>query len=204
MRTPHPLGVHFLSMAAFLFIVAQTVPPLTCLLRMRHSRRRRLLVLTITTHHHQLPPPPLSPPIHPSSKVMFAAAKLIEPDCDAIDLNLGCPQRIAHAGHFGSYLLGDQDRPLVLSIVKRLALTPVSEGGLKVPVFVKVVNFIPRYMYPFFFLLFIFMILTMLLPPSPSLSFTTTICLFFPRCVCWTRWLRVFNSWSNCVWRVPA
>jgi tRNA-dihydrouridine synthase 1 len=87
---------------------------------------------------------------------MFAAAKLIEPDCDAIDLNLGCPQRIAHAGHFGSYLLGDQDRPLVLSIVKRLALTPVSEGGLKVPVFVKVVNFIPRYMYPFFFLLFIF------------------------------------------------
>jgi tRNA-dihydrouridine synthase len=36
---------------------------------------------------------------------LVTAAKLIEKDCDAIDLNLGCPQRIAHAGHFGSYLL---------------------------------------------------------------------------------------------------
>jgi hypothetical protein len=38
------------------------------------------------------------------------AAKLVEPYCDAIDLNLGCPQRTAFVGHFGSYLLGDEDR----------------------------------------------------------------------------------------------
>lgn len=38
------------------------------------------------------------------------AAKLVEPVCDAIDLNLGCPQRTAYLGHFGSYLLGDEDR----------------------------------------------------------------------------------------------
>lgn len=38
------------------------------------------------------------------------AAKLVEPYCDAIDLNLGCPQRTAFVGHFGSYLLGDDDR----------------------------------------------------------------------------------------------
>ena len=38
------------------------------------------------------------------------AAKLVSPLCDAIDLNLGCPQRTAFLGHFGSYLLGDEDR----------------------------------------------------------------------------------------------
>lgn len=38
------------------------------------------------------------------------AAKLVEKYCDAIDLNLGCPQRTAFIGHFGSYLLGQKDR----------------------------------------------------------------------------------------------
>jgi tRNA-dihydrouridine synthase 1 len=51
----------------------------------------------------------------------LAAAKLVEDQCDAIDLNLGCPQRIAHAGHFGSYLLDDVDRSLVLDIVRTVA-----------------------------------------------------------------------------------
>jgi tRNA-dihydrouridine synthase 1 len=36
-------------------------------------------------------------------EMFVKAARLAEPHCDAIDLNLGCPQRIAHAGHFGSY-----------------------------------------------------------------------------------------------------
>jgi tRNA-dihydrouridine synthase len=53
-------------------------------------------------------------------------------ECDAIDLNLGCPQRIAHSGHFGSYLLGVEDRALVVSIVKTLA------EGLSIPVFCKI------------------------------------------------------------------
>lgn len=63
---------------------------------------------------------------------LLAAAKLVEKDCDAIDLNLGCPQRIAHSGHFGSYLLGQEDRKLVVSIVKTLA------EGLSIPVFCKI------------------------------------------------------------------
>ena len=46
-----------------------------------------------------------------NNPVHFAnAAKLVEPYCDAIDLNLGCPQRTAFVGHFGSYLLGQEDR----------------------------------------------------------------------------------------------
>ena len=49
-----------------------------------------------------------------------------------IDLNLGCPQRIAHSGHFGSYLLDPADRPLVLSMVRTLS------SSLRVPVFVKI------------------------------------------------------------------
>lgn len=63
---------------------------------------------------------------------LLAAAKHIQHAVDAIDLNLGCPQRIAHSGHFGSYLLDEVDRPLVCEIVRTLA------QGLVVPVFCKV------------------------------------------------------------------
>ncbi|XP_071963286.1 tRNA-dihydrouridine(16/17) synthase [NAD(P)(+)]-like [Antedon mediterranea] len=37
------------------------------------------------------------------------AAKLAEPYCDAIDLNLGCPQSIAKRGHYGAFLQEDWD-----------------------------------------------------------------------------------------------
>ena len=60
------------------------------------------------------------------------AAKLVEPYCDAVDLNLGCPQRTAYLGHFGSYLLGDDDRELVLSIVR------AGSRAVKIPIFVKI------------------------------------------------------------------
>lgn len=33
-----------------------------------------------------------------------------------LDLNLGCPQEAARDGHFGAYLLGQKDWPLVQSI----------------------------------------------------------------------------------------
>jgi tRNA-dihydrouridine synthase 1 len=84
---------------------------------------------------------------HPQT--FLDAARHVEGKCDAIgnnmilakyfemslfiaDLNLGCPQRVAFSGHFGSYLLGDEDRELVLSVVKTLA------SNISIPVFVKI------------------------------------------------------------------
>ncbi len=36
-----------------------------------------------------------------------------------VDLNLGCPQDIARGEHFGAYLLGKKDWPLVQGIGER-------------------------------------------------------------------------------------
>eukprot|EP01041_Mallomonas_annulata_P004909 gene4909-9790_t len=64
--------------------------------------------------------------------IMLTAAKFIEDKCDAIDLNLGCPQRIAYAGHFGSYLLDKEDRDLIVSIISTLS------KNISIPIFVKI------------------------------------------------------------------
>lgn len=65
-------------------------------------------------------------------RTFLAAAKLVESQCDAIDLNLGCPQRVAFTGHFGSYLLDDSDRALVIDMVKTVS------RGIQIPLFVKI------------------------------------------------------------------
>ena len=59
-----------------------------------------------------------------------AAAKKVQHLCDAIDLNLGCPQGIAKRGNYGSFLMDDLDR------VK--ALVTAAHRELDVPVTVKI------------------------------------------------------------------
>ncbi len=50
---------------------------------------------------------------------LLQAAEYVAPYCDAVDLNLGCPQGIARKGHYGSFL---QESPnLIHSLVSRLA-----------------------------------------------------------------------------------
>jgi tRNA-dihydrouridine synthase 1 len=59
-------------------------------------------------------------------QVMLQTAKYLEPICDAIDINLGCPQGIAKRGHYGAFLMEELD--LLHEIVSTLV------QGLKVPV----------------------------------------------------------------------
>lgn len=59
-----------------------------------------------------------------------AAAKWVQGNVSGVDLNLGCPQRIARTGRYGAFLMDDV--PLVESIVRAAA------RNLRVPVTVKI------------------------------------------------------------------
>lgn len=61
---------------------------------------------------------------------MVEAAKILEPFCDAIDINFGCPQNIAKSGKYGSYLQDDWE--LIARIVSAMS------SALSVPLFCKI------------------------------------------------------------------
>ncbi|KAJ9295150.1 hypothetical protein DTO271G3_6320 [Paecilomyces variotii] len=49
---------------------------------------------------------------------LLEAARHVAPYCDAVDLNLGCPQGIAKKGHYGAFLQEDWD--LIYKLINRL------------------------------------------------------------------------------------
>lgn len=49
---------------------------------------------------------------------LLQAAKFVEDKCDAVDLNLGCPQGIAKKGKYGAFLMDDW--PLVHKLIRNL------------------------------------------------------------------------------------
>ncbi|KAI0801500.1 Dus-domain-containing protein [Fomes fomentarius] len=49
---------------------------------------------------------------------LLTSAKLLEPYCDAVDINLGCPQDIARRGHYGSFLQDEWD--LIYQLINTL------------------------------------------------------------------------------------
>ncbi|GJP50575.1 hypothetical protein CLOM_g9726 [Closterium sp. NIES-68] len=50
---------------------------------------------------------------------LVKAASLVAADCDYIDINFGCPQRIARRGRYGAFLM--DDLPLIESLVSALS-----------------------------------------------------------------------------------
>lgn len=60
---------------------------------------------------------------------LLEAAKYVEPFCDAVDLNLGCPQGIARKGRYGAFL--QEDWQLIYKLINTL------HTSLKVPVTAK-------------------------------------------------------------------
>ena len=65
-----------------------------------------------------------------SPEELLNAAKYVAPFCDAVDLNLGCPQGIARRGGYGAFLQEDQD--LIFRLINGL------HKGLDVPVTAKI------------------------------------------------------------------
>jgi len=64
------------------------------------------------------------------AETLLRAARHVEHMCDAVDLNLGCPQGIARRGRYGAFLLEEED--LVVDIVRTLS------SKLQVPVTCKI------------------------------------------------------------------
>ena len=63
-------------------------------------------------------------------EVISKACELVQDRCNAVDINLGCPQGIARKGHYGSFLLESPD--VILGMVRKMSF------NLTVPVCCKI------------------------------------------------------------------
>jgi tRNA-dihydrouridine synthase 1 len=61
---------------------------------------------------------------------LLHAAEMAAPYCDAVDLNLGCPQGIARKGHYGAFL--QEDQKLIYKLINTL------HKNLSIPVTAKI------------------------------------------------------------------
>ena len=61
---------------------------------------------------------------------LLTAARFIEDQCDAVDINLGCPQGIARKGRYGAFLMDDWE--LIHKLIRNL------HDNLKIPVTAKI------------------------------------------------------------------
>ena len=62
---------------------------------------------------------------------LLNAARYVEDHCDAVDVNFGCPQKIARKGNYGAFLM-DSDSDIMERIISKLA------QNLTVPVTAKI------------------------------------------------------------------
>jgi tRNA-dihydrouridine synthase 1 len=58
---------------------------------------------------------------------LLTSARALEGHCDAIDINLGCPQDIARKGHYGSFLQDEWDLIYKLSAFFSVVLYAITE-----------------------------------------------------------------------------
>ena len=65
-----------------------------------------------------------------NTESLLGATKLVEDHCDAVELNLGCPQQCARSGHYGAYLMNEQE--LLYDMVSTVA------KNAKIPILCKV------------------------------------------------------------------
>jgi tRNA-dihydrouridine synthase 1 len=70
------------------------------------------------------------------SEFVSAAKQAVQMGCDGIDLNLGCPQRTAFVGHYGSYLCTDE--PTTHEHVALMLTSAVQSIQNKIPVTAKI------------------------------------------------------------------
>lgn len=64
---------------------------------------------------------------------LLAAALRVESFCDYVDINLGCPERVARRGRYGAFLM--DDLPLIKSMVEKLATNLTVPVSCKIRIF---------------------------------------------------------------------